>query len=79
MREFCRPSVPIYMYDKDNNYRMQTIGEVGDPFLQSIPIPQLGGERGLTISHKTTSLSLLRLALMIWLLKEKSNRFVEGC
>ncbi|KAK2759032.1 hypothetical protein FQN54_003131 [Arachnomyces sp. PD_36] len=28
MREFCRPSMPVYMYDESNNYRMFTIGEL---------------------------------------------------
>ncbi|WEW58560.1 cytidine deaminase [Emydomyces testavorans] len=28
IREFCAPSVPIYMYDKDGNFVVQTIGEL---------------------------------------------------
>lgn len=29
MREFTPPSFPIYMYDKDGEYKVLTIGEVG--------------------------------------------------
>jgi hypothetical protein len=28
IREFCLPSMPIYMYDKNNNYTVKTIGEL---------------------------------------------------
>lgn len=28
IREFCLPSMPIYMYDKNNDYTMKTIGEL---------------------------------------------------
>lgn len=28
MREFTPPSFPIYMYDKDGEYKVATIGEV---------------------------------------------------
>jgi hypothetical protein len=28
IREFCLPSMPIYMYDKNNNYTTKTIGEL---------------------------------------------------
>jgi hypothetical protein len=28
IREFCLPSTPIYMYDKNNNYTVKTIGEL---------------------------------------------------
>jgi hypothetical protein len=28
IREFCLPSLPIYMYDKNNTYTVKTIGEL---------------------------------------------------
>jgi hypothetical protein len=28
IREFCLPSLPIYMYDKNNDYTVKTIGEL---------------------------------------------------
>ncbi|PGH11801.1 cytidine deaminase [Polytolypa hystricis UAMH7299] len=28
MREFCKPSFPIYMYDRDGKYTMKTMGEL---------------------------------------------------
>ena len=28
IREFCLPSMPIYMYDKNNTYTVKTIGEL---------------------------------------------------
>lgn len=31
MREFATPSFPIYMYDKDGNYSVTTMGEVFPP------------------------------------------------
>jgi hypothetical protein len=51
MREFCAPSVPIYMYDKDNNYTVKKLGEVcisaliPAQLVLHVPLPML---RGLT-------------------------------
>lgn len=33
MREFTTPTFPIYMYDKDGEYKVATIGEVCLPYL----------------------------------------------
>ena len=34
MREFCGPAVPIYMYGKDGQYTLKTMGEVSVPYVE---------------------------------------------
>jgi hypothetical protein len=48
IREFCLPSLPIYMYDKNNTYTVKTIGEL---------LPLSFGPNDLKNNEGTKSLS----------------------